>query len=49
VEQSVHSSEQGAAGQPAGRLSLGLIGFELVSTFWRIACFLEKNEHNLMH
>lgn len=42
MEQSVHSSEQGAARQPAGGLSLWLVGFELVSTFWGIACFLEK-------
>jgi len=42
VEQSVHLSEQGAARQPTGGLPLGLIGFELVSTFWWIACLLEN-------
>jgi hypothetical protein len=44
VEQSVRLSEQGAAGQPTGGLSLGLIGFELVSTFWWIACLLENRK-----
>jgi len=42
VEQSVHVSEQGAARQPTGGLPLGLVGFELVSTFWWIACLLEN-------
>lgn len=49
VEQSVRLSEQGAARQPTGGLSLGLVGFELVSTFWRIACFLKKNQHIPLH
>ena len=44
MERSVHLSEQGAAGQPAGGLSLGLVGFELVSTFWWIACLLENRK-----
>jgi hypothetical protein len=42
VEQSVHLSEQGAARQPTGGLPLGLVGFELVSAFWWIACLLEN-------
>jgi hypothetical protein len=47
VERSVRSSEQAAAGQPTGGLPLGLVGLELVSTFRRIACFLENNQHIL--
>jgi hypothetical protein len=46
---SVCLSEQGAAGQPTGGLSLGLKGLELVATFWRIARFLQKNQQILTY